>query len=124
LNVTSRQFRIYFKFYNRFIRVVARDPSTSTYVKLIYRNVSFNQSTIRRPPAREVKMLNQSSHRMPGFLHSNEPEERDSEGGAVGWGHLKRAKVNDMVGGDRKPHMKSMKPRASRRLHIKRCKPP
>jgi len=81
-----------------FIRVDAREPSTSPYKKPSIQGYNLqSKHYIETSPAREVKMLNQSSHRMRGSPTAMN-RRRDSEGGAVSWGHLKRAKANDMMG--------------------------
>jgi len=62
-------------------------------------------------------------HRMRGFPHRDELEETMK---VELWAGVTQSGQRLMIwwGDDRKPHMKPMKPRASRRLHFKQYKPP
>jgi putative transposase len=62
-------------------------------------------------------------NRMQGFPHRDELEETMK---VELWAGVTQRGQRLMTwwGDDRKPHMKPMKPRASRRPHIKQCKPP
>jgi len=57
-----------------FIGVDVRKPQTPPYTSIQKYKLQPKHST-ETSPAREVKMVNQSNHRMPGFPHRDELED-------------------------------------------------
>ncbi len=101
------------------------NPQPHHIKSLVYRDISFNQNTIQRPPP--LERLKCYIKAATGCGGSPTAMNRRRETVKVElWAGVTQRGQRLMIwwGGDRKPHMKSMKPRASRRLHIKRCKPP